>query len=1202
MHRYWLFVVFQMLPLLALAQAPGYTEGGGKFLSSERLVFPAIDQAKVAAQDGESERKGGRYRYAIPFQADGAARISGKSSHGGRWITLKSGQMLWQLEVEAAGAKTLDFIFAPFRLPHGAELWVYDSERKLARGPYTDRDNNAEKVLATATVPGARAVIELRVAPEARPFVELELRTVHSGYRGFGWDGHTLQPKSGSCNVDSICPEGNPYRQQIQAVGRYTVGGGLCTGTLMNNTNQNTAPLFLSARHCYASQADANTVVVYWNYASPTCRTVGSSQNGQVLPDSISTHTQSGATLLASSTLTDFTLAQLNQSVPLGANPFFAGWDRRNVVPVRAYCIHHPSGDEKRISLDNDPLRIITATQSFGSGADQFSLASGNGLQIIGADFQLGADGWDVGTTEQGSSGSALFSPENRVVGTLSGGAAACGNRDSDYYGRMAIAFATGSTAQARLREHLDPGNTGVETIEGRSACSAPQLTLTPNPVAATAGSDITYSLAISGGVAPYSVRWDVDGDGTFDRTQTVAGTGTTLSVRYGRAVNINVAVSVTDAGGCIGGATRAMDVTAHDVRLGTFQALTQICGDNDNAVEPGERWTLPVSLTNSGGASTQGAFAIFSKSAATQSVAGASDTSAATGYSYRDNRIAGCGYNFVDLQTLSTISNLPLTASSPGFPATDDGRTATFNLNATNSAFPFLGQTVSEIVVSTNGYISTDSAATGGDTEAVCTSQPRADLGRRRLNIFHSDLVLSPTNGNIRVAQFTSCPRAPDVGAAQQSCLIVQWSNAGVFSGSTTTPAGNFDLQAVIYQATGQIAYQYRNSFPASSPRNVVGIVNPGASVFNYQCQDSTAVPQTFKLTGNRAVCLFPANQQPAPLGGNASELRLATPSINLGNMSSGQTVTANLEFQVAPNAACGGQYQVSYLGAADERAFSGPTSSQPVGTTITVPAACNVTSNCPATGVTQSFRQGAFFNTRRGGNGLVQYSIPSGANTTYFGTLFTGERNRLPTWYYLQGPLADAQFSGALFRRTRNVAASGFVLNAPDTAMGSAQITVIDKDRVVFTHQFNGEPRAGELLTHLFKDFAASNPNRTGAWYWVNEYGWGQTWESFVQNGVNTEFNVNYVYDATGFPRWTLAQDTAAAGSLPALGFEVHCPSCGWIDIGPTRTDRGTVTRQFLSPRNANVSTSFSVPGSAGSRWDRSTMPFIILTPELP
>jgi lysyl endopeptidase len=77
--------------------------------------------------------------------------------------------------------------------------------------------------------------------------------------------------------------------------------------------------------------------------------------------------------------------------------------------------------------------------------------------EILGGSGQ----GWELGVTEPGSSGSPLFDDQGRIIGQLYGGAAACsGTNDNnafDYYGRLGVAWDTGSSATTRLEDWLDP-------------------------------------------------------------------------------------------------------------------------------------------------------------------------------------------------------------------------------------------------------------------------------------------------------------------------------------------------------------------------------------------------------------------------------------------------------------------------------------------------------------------------------------------------------------------------------------------------------------------------------------------------------------------------------------------------------------------------------------------------------------------------
>jgi hypothetical protein len=57
-------------------------------------------------------------------------------------------------------------------------------------------------------VPGERAVIELYLPDDPAGGAELELIRVGTGYRDLF--GRRKLAKQGNCNIDVICPEGDP--------------------------------------------------------------------------------------------------------------------------------------------------------------------------------------------------------------------------------------------------------------------------------------------------------------------------------------------------------------------------------------------------------------------------------------------------------------------------------------------------------------------------------------------------------------------------------------------------------------------------------------------------------------------------------------------------------------------------------------------------------------------------------------------------------------------------------------------------------------------------------------------------------------------------------------------------------------------------------------------------------------------------------
>ena len=313
----------------------------------------------------------------------------------------------------------------------------------MVQGPYTADDQNSEGELWTAIVPGDEIVVELHQPAGIDKQADLRIAAVNHGYRDFG-DLAGAAVKQGVCNNDVICPEGDPWRDQIRSVARITISGSsLCTGQLVNNTAEDGAPYFLTAQHCVENASQAASVVAFWNYESPVC--------GQLSGGSLAQN-QSGASLVSLWEWrfgSDFALILLDEIPHPTFNVFYSGWDATGTIPASSVGIHHPNGDEKSISFDNDPL---LKENYYNNG-----------------DHQWRVERWDDGTTEGGSSGSCIFDAANgRCIGTLTAGTASCSNTAGyDIYGRMDAHWTGDGTPSGRLSDWLDPLGTGALTLAG---------------------------------------------------------------------------------------------------------------------------------------------------------------------------------------------------------------------------------------------------------------------------------------------------------------------------------------------------------------------------------------------------------------------------------------------------------------------------------------------------------------------------------------------------------------------------------------------------------------------------------------------------------------------------------------------------------------------------------------------------------------
>lgn len=396
-------------------------------------------------------------------QSAASNRVSITPERQGRWDVLDDGSQLWRVRVRATGATDLRIAFAHLSLPRGATLYFIGADG-FYQGPYTQADA-PEHGFSSPVVPGDMAMVELRVPAHATVgAAELEIGNVGAGFRDLFRRNKALDSvgDSGACNVDVACPLGQPYPNEIRSVGHYEFeaadGSGfyICTGTLVADVPKDKRNYFLTAHHCMSVASEAQSIVVYWNYQSTQCGSLNAPPGGFLGDD------QHGATLRATRADTDFTLVELTSAPDPAWNLYYAGWDASGAVPGSTIGIHHPSGDVKKITAGPRPSTMDGCISSTHGSATHWKTGP-----------------YSQGTTEGGSSGSGLFiaagsaSPDRRLIGTLSGGSALCSsispsqpNDGYDCYGKLSVGW-DGSSAAARLRDWLDPGNTGATGAAG---------------------------------------------------------------------------------------------------------------------------------------------------------------------------------------------------------------------------------------------------------------------------------------------------------------------------------------------------------------------------------------------------------------------------------------------------------------------------------------------------------------------------------------------------------------------------------------------------------------------------------------------------------------------------------------------------------------------------------------------------------------
>lgn len=440
----------------------------------DRAPLHTLSPTLVKAQIGARKDEPLRFAVETPVMAE---------ADDGAWDEPEPGLSRWRLRVRSEQAQSLSFRIDELQLPAGASLWLYDRDAHDLQGPLAIP---AQLPLWTPLVRGSETMLEVRMPTADRAQFAIRVAQAFHGYRSLGARSFAYDPvsdsgngASGACNIDVVCPAGDGWRDQIRSTVLLTIGGSsLCSGTLVNNSRQDDRALVLTANHCGITDANVGSTIAYFNVQRSAC---GSGSFGSV---SQNLGGRSLLTRAAAGTDTDFALIELASKPPQAFNVHYAGLDPAGAVPTSGVGIHHPAADDKKISRYTSPA----------SAESNVCIGSSCGL-LPRTGFQIDAWAvvWSSGTTEGGSSGSALWNQSRLLVGTLSGGSSQCTSASSnnggvDYYARLDTAWTLpGAGGKPSLKAVLDPVDSGCSQISGKNRGTASALNCrsggTPPPV-----------------------------------------------------------------------------------------------------------------------------------------------------------------------------------------------------------------------------------------------------------------------------------------------------------------------------------------------------------------------------------------------------------------------------------------------------------------------------------------------------------------------------------------------------------------------------------------------------------------------------------------------------------------------------------------------------------------------------------------------
>lgn len=414
------------------------------------VTMPEIDMEKLLKEDEENSVNGAPYRFGFKH------KVNFNLGNSGVWYMFSNGDKLWQLNIVCPKALSVNLCYDKFWIPEGGKFFIYTKDKKRCIGAFTSKNNAGDKNdlqgFATEIVYGNDVLLEYYQPVNVIEDAVISIEYVVHGYRDAIPEGLFLG-SSGSCQTNVNCPYGANWKNEKNAVAYVTYINAGFTGALVNTTDYSQKPYFLTADHCFTNN-DANTnpylfssCIFYWNYEAPSCDNIS---------DLPAYYTTSGGTLVANNQDSDFALIRLTndpKNIP-GYTPYYLGWDHSGNGGTQGACIHHPSGDIKKICT---AYSLPMSTNCL----ENVETNSGHYWRIA----------WYNGALEHGSSGSPLLNGEHNVIGQSTSATTSCSHPLSgyDWFGKFDVSW-TGngnSNTYRRLNCWLDSLGTGQQTVEG---------------------------------------------------------------------------------------------------------------------------------------------------------------------------------------------------------------------------------------------------------------------------------------------------------------------------------------------------------------------------------------------------------------------------------------------------------------------------------------------------------------------------------------------------------------------------------------------------------------------------------------------------------------------------------------------------------------------------------------------------------------
>ena len=413
------------------------------------------DVSQFRAEDMEQIKNGQPLRIAVGIASD--LELNNET---GQWLSLPTGERIWQQAIKSEGASGLILSFKELYIPEGAKLFVYTEDRAQSI-VFSHETNSGGGAYATDILYQDEVVLEYLEST-----ISQEQPRVNVSNIGYVYRTKSALVDDMTCYINVNCSEGADWQLQKSGVValRISLRKGnrrdwyTCSGSLINNVRQDKTPYILTANHCVEGHDAETFSTMTVNFFTESTETDCTS----VFYESSLTESLTGTTLIADipySRASDGTLLELTNAIPGKWEVYYNGWDARDMAATSGVSIHHPNGMVKKISTFSNPL-ISTGNIQIDNGI--YSGANANWK----VNWTATTNGQSV--TYLGSSGAPIFNENGHIVGTLTGGNSYCQYpNEEDYFGKFSHHWDRYSDETQHFKNFLDPDETGILVLNG---------------------------------------------------------------------------------------------------------------------------------------------------------------------------------------------------------------------------------------------------------------------------------------------------------------------------------------------------------------------------------------------------------------------------------------------------------------------------------------------------------------------------------------------------------------------------------------------------------------------------------------------------------------------------------------------------------------------------------------------------------------